>query len=759
MRIVQSLNQDWKFTKRTLPIPERFPDGDPWEDVNLPHTWNGTDGQDGGGDYHRGTCLYVKELCSSLLPSADRYYLEFKGANSSADVYVNGIFAAHHDGGYSTWRTEVTRMMKAPDRDTALLAVAVDNAPNDHVYPQQADFTFYGGLYRDVNLIAVSDSHFDLLHDGTPGIKVTPYLASDTAADAQIEIEVRICGAQAGQTLRFEILDKDGVPAAQQTVPVSEEKASIKLENVHRWNGKKDPYLYTAKVSLFSAGGSKLDQVSTRFGCRTFSVDPDKGFFLNGVSCPLHGVSRHQDRPGIGNALSAAHHKEDIDLILEMGANTVRLAHYQHDQAFYDLCDETGLIVWAEIPYISMHLPEGRKNTISQMRELITQNYNHPSIIVWGLSNEITVGGTTDDLLENHRILNDLAHQLDPTRRTVAAAVSSCDIHDPYLNIPDLVSYNLYYGWYDGTAAMNGPWLDDFHAQFPDRLLGLSEYGCEALNWHSSEPKKGDYTEEYQALYHEEMIRQLFSRPYLWSTYVWNMFDFAADARNEGGCKGMNNKGLVTFDRKYRKDAFYAYKAWLSDEPFVHICGKRYADRTEEVTKVTVYSNLPVIELFVNGERLGSARTEDHFFRFVVPNTGETVLTAQGVSEDGVTVADTGHLRKVAVFNEAYRLKEQGPVLNWFDIIQPDGFCSVNDTLDEIMATEEGAAYVHDMLVRLMGERAEVMIASPTFSMIRTFTVMRIFQTPRILGGEDKVPTRDVMLQINAELNTIPKAR
>ena len=447
---------------------------------------------------------------------------------------------------------------------------------------------------------------------------------------------------------------------------------TLDIPGVHRWNGRKDPYLYSAEVTLLT-GEEVTDQVSTRFGCRTYEIDPKRGFILNGEEYPLRGVSRHQDRWGIGNALLPEHHIEDMDLICEVGATTIRLAHYQHDQFFYDLCDERGMVVWAEIPYISNHMPNGRENTISQMRELVTQNYNHPSIVVWGLSNEITMKGASDeDLRENHEILNNMVHEMDPTRLTTMACISMCSIDDPYVQIPDTVSYNHYFGWYGGNTSMNGPWFDNFHEKYPNIPIGCSEYGCEALNWHTSDPQQGDYTEEYQAYYHEELIKQLFTRKYLWATHVWNMFDFGADARNEGGENGQNHKGLVTFDRKYKKDSFYAYKAWLSDEPFVHICGKRYVDRVEDVTKVTVYSNQPEVELFVNGESLGKQNCPEHFFYFEVPNKGESVLKAVAGE-----LTDESFLRKVETFNDAYRLKEKGAILNWFDINAPEGYYSL----------------------------------------------------------------------------------
>ncbi|MBQ8416721.1 MAG: glycoside hydrolase family 2 protein, partial [Clostridia bacterium] len=501
MRQIINLNENWLFQKNCSDVTAR--DG---ELINLPHTWNAQDGQDGGNDYFRGACLYVKTIKKADLPVADRYFIEFRGANSSADVYVGGEKLAHHDGGYSTWRVDLTEKLS----DVTEVAVVVDNSPNDRVYPQMADFTFYGGLYRSVNLIAVNDSHFDLEYYGGTGLMITPKI---NGANADIDVTVYVKNLKEGQKLVYAIYDKE--ENELQKIESTETNVSFHIENVHLWNGRRDPYLYCCEVEIVE-NGEVLDNVCSRFGCRSYRVDPDNGFILNGEEYPLRGVSRHQDRWGVGNALLPEHHKEDIDLIMEVGATTIRLAHYQHDQYFYDLCDEMGLVIWAEIPYISKHMPAGRENTISQMKELITQNYNHASICVWGLSNEISIGGSDEDLLENHRILNDLVHQMDKTRLTTIAAVSMCKMDDPYLQIPDLVSYNHYFGWYGGETDMNGPWFDKFHATHPNIPIGCSEYGCEALNWHTSDPKQGDYTEEYQAYYHEELIRQFFSRKFIW---------------------------------------------------------------------------------------------------------------------------------------------------------------------------------------------------------------------------------------------------
>ena len=670
MRNILNWNQGWLFAKDTADITVRV-----GETVNLPHTWNSPDGYDGGNDYFRGSCLYVKTLKKADLPAADHYYLELRGANSSADVYAGGKKLAHHDGGYSTWRVELTDALA----DETDIAVVVDNSPGETVYPQMADFTFYGGLYRNVNLIAVSDSHFDLDYYGGTGLMITPAI---NGKDADVEVKVFVKNLKEGQKLVYTLYDKEEKELDK--IESTDTAVSFKVENVHLWHGRRDPYLYCCEVEIVE-NGEILDNVCSRFGCRSFKIDPNNGFILNGKEYPLRGVSRHQDRWGVGNALLPEHHEEDIDLIMEVGATTIRLAHYQHDQYFYDLCDEKGLVIWAEIPYISKHMPGGRENTVSQMKELITQNYNHPSIVVWGLSNEISIGGSDEDLLENHRILNDLVHEMDKTRLTTIAAVSMCKMDDPYLLIPDVVSYNHYFGWYGGDTTMNGPWFDKFHQTHPNIPIGCSEYGCEALNWHTSDPKQGDYTEEYQAYYHEELIKQLFSRKYMWATHVWNMFDFGADARAEGGENGQNHKGLVTMDRKYKKDAFYAYKAWLSDDPFVHLCGKRYVDRVEEVTKVTVYSNQPEVELFVNGESIGKKTAPDHFFYFDVPNVGESTIVAKAGD-----LTDEGKIRKVAERNMDYVLKEVGAVLNWFDVVEIEGRFSINDKISDIMASKRG---------------------------------------------------------------------
>ena len=558
----------------------------------------------------------------SLLPqfntASHQVWIQFDGVNASAHVVLNGSPVCNHDGGYSTFRANITELL----RDENELTVEVDNSKNDRVYPQKADFTFYGGIYRDVSLMVVSKNHFTLDYFGGPGIRITPTVQG---ADASVQVTTWHDGE--GE-VSIELLDAAGNTVATGKGP----DITLTIFNAHLWNGVKDPYLYSCKARLV-VNGTVEDETTTRFGVRSFKVDPKKGFFLNGKSYPLHGVSRHQDRKGLGNAITREMHDEDMALIKEIGANTIRLAHYQHDQYFYDLCDEVGMVVWAEIPYISEHMPNGRENTISQMKELIIQNYNHPCIVCWGVSNEITIS-TKDkkDMLDNHRQLNDLCHEMDKTRLTTLACYAMCGPFNRSAHITDMVSWNLYLGWYVPGFILNDLWMGFFHLCFPNRPFGYSEYGAEGMpNLHSAHPHRGDHTEEYQAKYHEYMLRCFKRHPWMWATHVWNMFDFAADARDQGGEPGMNHKGLVTFDRKIKKDSFYLYKAWWSDEAFVHICSKRFVERTGSTATVKVYSNQSTVALYVNGNKVGE-QTGEHVFTFKVPLNGE--LHIQAVAGD-----------------------------------------------------------------------------------------------------------------------------
>ena len=680
MRKILPINDNWLFSKLSA--------GEAAETVTLPHTWNAVDGQDGGNDYYRGTCYYTRQLNKPELNPGDEVWLEILGAAHTSEVFWNGVRLAHHEGGYSAFRVKLDDL-----KEENTLVVSVDNSDNNRVYPQKADFTFYGGLYRGVNLIVVPASHFELGYCGTPGIKVTPVV--------DLEEKKAVVTVETWQTKADSVTMK----AAGQTVTVPSvdgyAKAEFHIENVHLWDGVDDPYLYTATATLPSG-----DSVSTRFGCRKYEIDPQKGFLLNGRSYPLRGGSRHQDCKGVGNALTIEHHKQDMEIIREMGCNTLRLAHYQHAQEFYDLCDEYGIVVWAEIPYITMHMTNGRANTLSQMEELIVQCYNHPSIAVWGLSNEITAASpVNEELLENHRALNDLCHKLDATRPTTMANVFMLEIDSPILEIPDVNSYNLYFGWYLGDLEQNDEFFDEYHEKYPDRCIGLSEYGADANpQYQSPNPEKGDYSESYQAVYHEHMLDMIEARPWLWATHVWNVFDFAADGRDEGGKHGENQKGLVTFDRKTKKDAFYLYKAhWNKVEPFVHIAGGRYVDRTEPVTEIKVYSNQEEVTLSVDGKPFETQKGK-YVFRFQVPITGEHSIHASSGDCHSVIL-----VRKVSALNPEYRMVASAPVINWFDAdeIDPD-YYSVADKLADIRQNPEAGAVIDAMMAQGASARGDV---------------------------------------------------
>lgn len=691
MRIKINWNDGWYFSKSDK-VPENF--SQLWIPVTLPHTWNAVDGQDGGNDYWRGTASYVKTFPKPELPEHGKAVLEFQGAAMTADVFLNGIQLAHHEGGYSTFRVDMTDHLEEQN----LLWVTVDNSENDCVYPQKADFTFYGGLYRNVELILVPQDHFELMMDGTPGMKITPIVDLGQKC-ATVKLETWTVG---GEEVRFTVAGKTTSAAVKNGYAAAE----VVIDNVHLWDGVYDPYLYTADAVLLTEEHEK-DHISLRFGCRKFEIDPQNGFFLNGRSYPLRGVSRHQDRKGIGNALTLAEHREDMELIHEIGANTIRLAHYQHAQEFYDLCDEYGMIVWAEIPYITMHMPNGRQNTLDQMRELITQCYHHPSIICWGLSNEITASGkVTDDLMENHKLLNELCHQMDPLRPTVMAHAFMLEQDSPLIQVADIGSYNLYFGWYLGELEQNDSFLDEYHKNFPNRIMGFSEYGADANpQFQTASPEKGDYTEAYQCVYHEHLLKCIEDRPWLWATHAWNMFDFAADGRDEGGSHGVNQKGLVTMDRKLKKDAFYLYKAaWNQEEAFVHLCGSRYTDRCGEQTEIVIYSNQKKVTLYVD-KKLAGVQEGNRIFRFMIPLTeGEHEIYAEAEN-----CSDTIHIRKVEQENPAYSFRQKGDVINWFDKETFDEECySLRDTFGELLSNPKSAELVNAIMAKARAARGDV---------------------------------------------------
>lgn len=763
MRVVTNLNENWFFTKEHTDAPQRMPkegSGAGWERVSLPHTWNAVDGQDGRGEYYRGTCWYVKSLTLPPLMEGCRVYVEVPAASLSGRIYINGKEAAYHEGGYSTFRADVTDFLRQGEEN--VLAIEVDNSPGDVIYPMNADFTFYGGLYRGVNLITVPGTHFDLDFYGSVGFMATPFVLED--GRAKIETKAWIVGACEDYTVRYQLIDADGKVVVETWRPSEEPDTELYLEEPHLWQGVLDPYLYTCKATLVRRNET-VDEVSVRIGIRSFHVDPQKGFFLNGKPMMLRGVSRHQDRLYKGNALTKEEHYEDAAIIREVGANTVRLAHYQHSQDFYDACDEYGFIVWAEIPYISIQSdnPAAHENCISQMKELIYQNYNHPSICFWGISNEITIGGEKPGVVENHEELNRLVKEIDPTRLTTIAHVSMLPQESKLHEITDVEAYNHYFGWYGGSYTDNEKWLDDYHAKYPNRCIGLSEYGAEGIiTYQPDEAKCPDYSERYQAEYHEHMAKILMERPWIWASHVWNMFDFGCAARDEGGVAGRNNKGLVTLDRQIKKEAFYVYKAYWSREPFVYLCGRRYAKRAGDTTTIKVYSNEPQVSLYVGG-KFFETKTADKIFVFEgVPLTEDFT----GITVRAGECTDSFTIQKAAEKPAVYTLKEEDDgltegVANWFDALAaeaanapkelafPEGYFSIRSKVSDLLENEEAYQIVYKMFYRASGMKMK----KGMLGMFGGKTLEELFETAGGMSGKE-LPENFLGL-VNRELNKI----
>ena len=753
MRNVQNLNDNWKFIQKDAGLPQTLPAD--WQDVNLPHCWNAVDGHDGNGSYDRGKYWYAKSFSTPKQPlGGGKLFVEVLAAGQQATVYVNGKEVAYHEGGYSIFRADITEQCKEEGEN--LLVIACSNELKDSVYPQSADFTFYGGLYRGVNLISVPDAHFDLEYYGGPGIQVTP---TPTEGGASFEIVSYVKNVDENFTVLYTICDAQGQEVAQACRPAESPAVTVFVPDAQLWEID-SPYLYTVKAVL-QRRNEAYDEISVQAGVRSFSCHPDKGFIINGKETPLRGVSRHQDMLYKGNALTREDHYTDAKIIKELGANTIRLAHYQHSQDFYDACDEMGFVVWAEIPFISVMNPDpaAHENCISQLKELIIQNYNHPSICFWGISNEILIGGISEKLVENHHELNALAKSLDPTRLTTIAHVSMTPIEGPMHHITDVESYNHYFGWYGGKMEDNGPWMDNFHKIHPDICLGLSEYGCEGIiTYHGPNPACKDYSEEYQALYHEHMAKMLDERPWIWSSHVWNMFDFGCAARNEGGVAGRNNKGLVTIDRKTKKDSYYIYKAYWNKEPMVHLCGKRYAQRAGETTQIRVYSNQPSVTLYLNGEKVEEQSADKVFvFQVALAEGFNTLLAVAGEVKDTMTLEKVEKEPSIYVLPEVNERAEG--VANWFKSVGsmdltapmefPEGMYSIKDSLEELAKSPEALALAAKAIKLTMN-----MTVSPGEGMWDMMKGMSLDRLGELAGS---LAPEGFMESLNAQLIKIKK--
>lgn len=747
MREIISLNENWTLS---------FPKGDHvTEQVNLPHTWNAVDGNDGNGSYLRTTGVYTRTFEQPKQPrEGGRTYVEVLAAALNATVKVNGTVATTHEGGFSIFRADVTDLCHEGENE---LTIEVSNEDTPSMYPASADFTFYGGLYRGVNLISVPNAHFDLDYYGGPGIMVTPVPMEDGGAN--FTIKSFVTNPADDLTVLYSIEDCFGREVASAVRGSAETEVTIYVPDAQLWS-MDEPNLYTVTATL-QRNNEAVDEIYANVGVRSFKVTPNEGFSINGVPTPLRGVSRHQDRVFEGNALTPEEHYDDAMLIKELGANTIRLAHYQHSQDFYDACDEIGFAVWAEIPFISVFKKgEGaHTHVMEEMKELIIQNYNHPSIMFWGISNEILIGGISQELVDTHHDLEKLCKELDPTRLTTIAHVSHTPVDGPMHHITDLESYNHYFGWYGGKMEQNGPWLDKFHADHPDICIGISEYGCEGIiNWHSNTPECKDYTEEYQALYHEHMAQVFEDRPWVWASHVWNMFDFGCAARHEGSVSGRNNKGLITMDRKTKKDSYFVYQAYWTQTPMVHIAGRRHAQRAGETTEIKVYSNQDTVVLYVNGKEVGQ-QTAHRVFKFdVALNEGfNTILAVAGDVKDSIT------LEKVAEEPAYYTLPEfnerQEGVANWFKQVGsldldlkapmefPEGYYSIKDNMEEVSKCPEAFALVAKVVK--LTTNFDVKPGSGMWDMLKTMS-------PENLGNVMALP--DGFLEsLNAQLIKIKK--
>lgn len=660
-RVRIDLNQGWRFVRADVTGAERpgFDDSG-WTPVNTPHTWNAVDGADGGNNYYRGVGWYRRHYTAPSELAGKRLYLQFAGVDQVADVWVNGTYLGQHKGGYSRFRFGVTAVL-VPGGDN-VIAVRVTNAQDTGIAPVSADYTFEGGIYRNVSLWATDNLHVRLEDYAGPGIYLRQ--SNVTAASATVTVTTKLwndSNTTRSVVVRSVIADKSGTIVAEarstaQTVAAAtgaEIRQTVGIDSPRLWNGLADPYLYNASVEIHdvTAGADRItDVVTERLGLRSVAVNPDTGFHLNGSRLGLHGVNLHHERAGKGWALTDPEHIQDYDLIRELGANAVRMAHYQHDQKEYELADERGLIVWAEIPLVNSvtNSTAFTAGTQNQLRELIRQNYNHPSIVFWGIGNEQTDynGTATNTLLAS---LAGIVESEDPDRLSTYA-VRSEDPDDAQAGLhTQTTGFNKYLGWYYGSKDGElGAWADNLHANSPSRMIGISEYGAganttqHALNPPRPTPGGSWHPEEYQSLFHEAAWKQLASRPYIWGTFVWAMFDFASDGRNEGSRPGINDKGLVTRDRQIRKDAFYWYKANWASTPTLHITSRRWTQRTDATTEVKVYSNAGQVTATLNGTSLGTLSSSDHIFRWanVTLRPGQNTVTVTATI-NGSTYTDS----------------------------------------------------------------------------------------------------------------------
>lgn len=600
------LNRDWSFHRGFQASSSDV------LKVNLPHTWNAADGMFGNTDYYRGLCTYNRKLLLSPEDAGKRVFLKIDAAQTVADVFVDHQFVMQHKGGYTAFVTELTDFL-IPGKESTL-EIRVNNAQTMDIAPICGDFNMYGGLNRGVQLLLTEDICIDPAYYASSGVFFTQSEVSEDSA--LLKIETLLSSKKTGLNdceVEFQLWDKNKqVYKAVKNEITAENRVvmSMTLSKPHLWNGIADPYLYKGVVILRKSG-REIDRREEEIGFRYFSVDAEKGFFLNGKPYRLNGVNRHEDRSERASALYNQDHDEDLKLIKEMGCNAVRLCHYPQAKYVHQQLDKMGIIAWSEIPFVNVYVnnPIFDENLRQQLKELILQNYNHPCILSWGLFNEIN-SGWLDRPSKITSELNALAHELDPSRPTMGASNQD----DDFNGFTDLIAFNKYFGWYGNNMEDMGAWIDREHSAHPERKMGISEYGAGACVFQQSDSLKQPepwgqwHPENWQTYYHIENWKQLQKRDFLWCNFIWCMFDFSAAGRREGSTMGRNDKGLVTYDRKIKKDAFYFYKAnWNTKDKFIYIAGRREVNRTNKLVNIQVFSNSGEADLWLNGNKIGKA--------------------------------------------------------------------------------------------------------------------------------------------------------
>lgn len=736
-----ALNSEWKFAKRPgLSIDDLSGvETCDFTSIDLPHTWYTPE------DPYAGTAVYKKTI--DIAADAETAYLEFEGVEQRCVVFINGRKAGEHQGSYSTFRIAVPEEELVKSRTGLEIIVTVNNERSEELAPMFGDFTIFGGIYRNVNLIYASKKSFDYLYYGTGGVIVRTKVDGEVG---KIFVEPHVSQYINGDChIRYDVFSQDNRVVLENRVGNTDKETTLVLDKPKLWDGKGKAALYKLRAAII-CGDSVCDETELAVGFRDIRITSDEGLFLNGRNYRLNGVAKHQDYGTSYNAVDKSQIEKDFELIHEIGANAVRLSHYQHPQQAYDICDEAGLLVWAEIPMLKMTTNDKLfETTCMQLRELILQNIHHPSIYCWGIQNEIAMFRDDPFMHERCKKLTGIAHELDPERYSAGANLYSVKVKSPMNEVSDIVGYNLYFGWYYGQMEDYRVHLDKLHEAKPQVPYGISEYGVDTnINLHSENPIVKDYSEEYQALFHETVYSIFEEKNYLWGSFVWNMFDFSSGIRNEGGVKGMNLKGLVTSDRNVRKDAFYYYKSKWSDETVLHLCSKRFVKRNSESIQIKAYSNLPEAELFVNEKSFGKAQNNGNMTLLwdeVALSEGEnSVKIVSGEYEDSCTFI------KVSEETDEYRLPGDagGAVRNWFleeDTFVKEGYLSVLSRADEVIGDPKGAELVKELfpdLYKVMTEQDVIPLGLEFLSILK-----------RQLG--DTADREEKIRAINERLNRI----